>query len=57
MENQKLVTVDELTQTICLPRTTIWRYIREGYIPAVQIGRRYLVDPDEAIRALKRRVL
>lgn len=32
--------------------TTIVRLIKSGQIPAVKLGRRYLVDPDLAERSL-----
>lgn len=47
----KMLTVEDAAAALHLTAQTVWRYVREGKIPASKIGRRYLI-PEDAIEAM-----
>ncbi len=50
---KKLVNVREMAKIISLPEYTIRKLCREGKIPSYRITGRFLIDPDEAVDAIK----
>jgi len=46
-----MLTVEDVAAALHLSEQTVWRYVREGKIPASKIGRRYLI-PENAIEAM-----
>lgn len=46
-----MMTVEDVATALHLSEQTVWRYVREGKIPASKIGRRYLIA-ESAIEAL-----
>ncbi|MEK6794101.1 MAG: hypothetical protein AABZ39_04950 [Spirochaetota bacterium] len=54
--SKQLITVEELHDCcVSLEPYTIRKKVREGIIPAYRIGgKRYLIDPDEAIKSIKK---
>jgi excisionase family DNA binding protein len=45
-----LVDINEAAAALGLSPWTVRQYIRQGKLPAVRIGRRVLVEPDELAR-------
>lgn len=55
-----LITLEEFThQYFATPpsKHSVWRWVRHGHIPAVRIGRRYYISPDDAQAFVKRGTL
>lgn len=50
----KLWTADQLAEYLQVGVETVWRYTREGKLPAIKIGNHYRYPVDEAIAALRR---
>ena len=46
-----MLTVEDVAAALHLSAQTVWRYVREGKIPASKIGRRYLI-PESAVEAM-----
>ena len=44
----KMLTVEEVATALHLSDQTVWRYVRDGKLPASKIGRRYLI-PENAV--------
>lgn len=54
METQKLVLdIKEAAQALCLSPWTIRRYIADGKLRTVRIGRRVLIEPTELKRIVE----
>lgn len=51
-ERHGLVTAQELSDTLAVPRSSIWRLAREGTIPCVRIGRNLRFDQEAVMEAL-----
>ena len=51
---EKLWTAEQLADHLQVSVETVWRYTREGKLPAVKLGNHYRYDADEAIAALRR---
>jgi excisionase family DNA binding protein len=47
----KMLTVEEVATALHLSDQTVWRYVREGRLPASKIGRRYLI-PENAVEEM-----
>ena len=47
----KLLTVEDVASALHLDKQTIWRYVREGRLPAKKVGRRYLFQ-ESALEAM-----
>ena len=53
VENQTLVSADELSEVLSLPRSSIWRLARQGSIPSIRIGRQLRFDKEAVLNSLK----
>lgn len=51
--NRGLVTAEALSDTLSIPRSSIWRLAREGRIPCLRIGRQIRFDRDAVMGALR----
>jgi hypothetical protein len=52
-----LITLDEFSATYFVSppsKHSVWRWVRYGHIPAVRIGRRYYITPDDAAAFVKK---
>jgi excisionase family DNA binding protein len=38
-----LLTVDQVAEKLCITRQTVWKYIRDGRIPATNFGKFYRI--------------
>jgi excisionase family DNA binding protein len=47
----KMLTVEEVAAALHLSDQTVWRYVRDGKLPASKIGRRYLI-PENAVEEM-----
>ena len=46
-----LLTLEQVVESFFsgpVPKTTLWKWVREGRLPAVRVGRRYYVKPADA---------
>lgn len=48
----RFLTAEQLAEHMQISVETVWRYTREGKIPALRVGNHYRYDADEVIRAL-----
>lgn len=44
MEKQELITPSQAARMLCVPYSTVTQLCREGSIPAVKTGRRWLIN-------------
>ncbi|HID87447.1 MAG TPA: DNA-binding protein [Anaerolineae bacterium] len=51
MDNQKLLTVDQVAEILQVSRTTVYRRIRAGVLPAVKLGHRQVRIRQEDLEA------
>jgi len=51
MDSQKLLTVDQVAEILQVSRTTIYRRIKAGELPAVKLGRRQVRIRQEDLEA------
>ncbi len=49
----ELYTPEKLAQMLNVSIGTIWRYIRDGKLPASKLGRKYIVSDDQLKRFLE----
>ena len=47
-----MMTVPELAKRMGIDPSTAWRYLRDGKLPGVQVGSRWLIDRDRVERFL-----
>jgi excisionase family DNA binding protein len=52
-KKRKLSAIERLGERLNLPRSTIYEYARQGKIPCVKIGGRYVIPPDAEQRILE----
>ena len=52
MENEPLITRDEVCELLKISRVSIWRYTKEGKIPHYKIGRRLLFKRSEVLKSM-----
>ena len=52
-EFPQLVDATVIAKITGLPKSTIWRGVREGKIPHYEYGNRYKFDPREVLESLK----
>lgn len=46
MENKKLYTLEEVSKIVMVTRRTLYKYINDGKLDAVKIGREWRVSED-----------
>ena len=46
MEDE-LLTVDQVAEKLCITRQTIWKYIRDGRLPATSFGKYYRIKKSD----------
>lgn len=56
MHKKRFLTVEDLVQDGLGSHATVWRYIKDGKLPSVKLGRTYRV-PASALDALEARAL
>lgn len=49
---KRLVTSEEISRLLGIPRTSVWYYVRSGILPHYRIGRVMRFDVDEVLAAL-----
>lgn len=49
---RQMLTVPELAGRMGIDPSTAWRYLRDGKLPGVQVGSRWLIDRDRVERFL-----
>ena len=49
------LTTEEVAERLRVDKTTLQRWCREGQMPHTQVGRRYLIDPADLEKWLKKR--
>lgn len=49
----EIYTPDDLAKMFKVTPGTIWRYIREGKLPASKLGRKYIISDDQLKRFLE----
>ncbi len=47
------LTVEEVADYFNVARMTVYRWVRSGKLPAIQVGRAYRIDEDEVKRLLR----
>ncbi len=52
--DRSFLSVPEFASNTGLSTRTIWRLIREGELPSLQIGRRRLIQLDAGVKAIAR---
>ena len=53
-QDRTFLSVPEFATNIGLSTRTIWRLIRDGELPSLQIGRRRLIQLDAGVEAIAR---
>lgn len=54
-EMRKLLTVDELSEALGVPRSTIYRWVHYDFIPHIKLGRAVRFDEASVWKWVKRR--
>lgn len=54
-ENREIMTVDQVAAYLQLNRLTVYRYVREGKIPAAKLGKVYRILREDVDRFLESR--
>ena len=55
MQNQDLITLEEVAEILHVTVDTVRSYVREKQLPAYRVGRSYLVDRADVYRFLQDR--
>lgn len=49
----ELYTPEMVAQKLMVSVGTVWRYIREGKLPASKLGRKYIISDEQLMRFLE----
>lgn len=52
-KNEKILTSNEVTEQYRVSKTTLWRWDRCGFLPAMHVGTRVLYKESDVIKALE----
>ncbi len=50
------LTIPQLAERLGLSRTTVYRYVKAGKIPAIKIGRNYVIDEKQISELLSKEI-